>query len=74
MPTSTWDQSILSISPEELSEMTEEERRERLADEINRAADLLRTVAQAFGEDLGSDQMTLAVAASGASQVARKFM
>lgn len=73
MPT-TWDQSILSISLEELSEMTEEGRRERLADEINRAADLLRTVAQAFGEDLRSDQATLVVAASSASQVARKFM
>lgn len=70
-----WDQSVLSLTPEELAEMSEDERRERLADEINRAADLLRTLGVVFKEDLGSDnQAILAVAATTTSRVARKFM
>ena len=44
-----WDQSVLSITQEEMAEMDDEEKNERASEEIDRAIDLLEAVADAFG-------------------------
>jgi len=49
----TWDLSVLPITREELSGMSEEKRLEVVRDSINRAADLLSAISVAFKSDLG---------------------
>lgn len=68
----TWDRSVLPISSADLEEMDEEERKMRMVDELNRAADLLQALASAFAKDLGSNYGDVTQAAKELVQIARK--
>lgn len=66
------DPSILGITPSELEEMDEDERKERLEALLNQAADLLTQIGKAFGKDLGGAKGDVSSAARAVAQVARK--
>lgn len=68
-----WDHSILPLTKEDLEEMDEEERQKRLVDELDRAADLLQALVQAFPKDLGQSRNDVAQAAKTVIQAARRI-
>jgi hypothetical protein len=43
-----WDVSVLGLTKSELDDMDDEERRDRCAEELNRAVDLLEAIPAAF--------------------------
>lgn len=66
------DPSILGITPDELEEMDEDDRKEKLETLLHQASDLLTQISKAFGKDLGSAKGDVTSAARAVSQVARK--
>jgi len=67
-----WDQTVLSVTPEELQSMDSEERAELLADSLHRAADLAIAIAAAFAGDLGVDAKAVAQNGKALHTIARK--
>lgn len=65
-----WDGSVLPL--DDLDDMDEDERKEQLVDGLNRAADLLQALAEAFKGDLGSAHRDVAQAAKTIIQVSRR--
>lgn len=70
--TAAIDPSILGITPDELEELDEDERKEKLETLLNQASDLLTQIGKAFGKDLGSAKGDVTSAARSVAQVARK--
>lgn len=66
------DPSILGLTADELEEMDEDERKEKLETLLNQASDLLTQIGKAFGKDLGSSKGDVTSAARAVAQVARK--
>lgn len=70
--TSTWDPSIIGITPEEVAEMDSDQIAERAADEIARAADILEHAIAAFAAHMRpTERRAIAEAANTAAAVAR---
>lgn len=69
----SWDVSVLGLTGGEFQDMDDDERTERLAEELNRAADLLQAIETAFAKELGTSRPAVAAHAAGLIKLARKI-
>jgi hypothetical protein len=69
----TWDPSAIGMTPEEKSNMDDDEQRERMIEEINRAADIMQAVVGAFGEHMRpTERVAIWAASEAVIRVARE--
>lgn len=72
MANNSWDPSVLGLTAEELSDMSDDEQEAFAIDALNRAADLLQNVLTAFGPHFRpTERQVITVAANAVIGVAR---